>query len=487
MSKKVVFKIVCLAAFLMLSVSTIFAEEEPTTGITLTPSSLTIAGIRGTSITRTVLIQASGGEVDLQLIPLDLSRNDGKGILPASAISFESRDIKVDPKNPITIPITINLAGVGSGEYTGTLLVQNGENATSLDLTVKVKDPLVWPLITLFIGVLLSSGVSYYIKKGKNRDAVLSMIGHLTQKFDADDEYKASKIGLAFQTYVNNSIVDARVALREEKWEEANTAAKEAENYWRKWVKGRSDWILLSQSYDRQKAVIAKLIKFNTPELKPISPFLVGLDRLADDAIKQAPTKDKTDLVRDELEKVNKQAKGYDDISNAIDKFYKMVNKLQKDSEKAEWRKIAEKLEESLNEADPNQPLTEIKNQVENKMAELEKLLPSVDEQSGRGLNLTGRKAIIENREIDAIGINVVQNETSQSDIRQKIFLGASFVIGVVLLAGAGFGELYVTPDTFGSNPWGDYFSLLAWGFGAEATRNAIAGLVEGWGLPWLK
>jgi len=57
----------------------------------------------------------------------------------------------------------------------------------------------------------------------------------------------------------------------------------------------------------------------------------------------------------------------------------------------------------------------------------------------------------------------------------------------VLLLAGAGFGELYVTRATFGSNAWGDYFSLLAWGFGAEATRAAITDLVRGWGLPGIR
>jgi hypothetical protein len=62
-----------------------------------------------------------------------------------------------------------------------------------------------------------------------------------------------------------------------------------------------------------------------------------------------------------------------------------------------------------------------------------------------------------------------------------------SYVIAVVFLAGAGFRQLYVDQPTFGANPWKDYFALLAWGFGAEATRDAVTKVVQGWGLPGFK
>jgi hypothetical protein len=56
-------------------------------------------------------------------------------------------------------------------------------------------------------------------------------------------------------------------------------------------------------------------------------------------------------------------------------------------------------------------------------------------------------------------------------------------MVALLLLAGAGFVELYTTRATFGVNGWGDYFALLAWGFGAEASRQAISQVVESWGL----
>ena len=68
--------------------------------------------------------------------------------------------------------------------------------------------------------------------------------------------------------------------------------------------------------------------------------------------------------------------------------------------------------------------------------------------------------------------------------VRLWLFVIVSFIVGWLLLAGAGFNELYMQKATFGANMFGDYLALFAWGFGAEASRDAITALVRGWGLP---
>jgi hypothetical protein len=77
--------------------------------------------------------------------------------------------------------------------------------------------------------------------------------------------------------------------------------------------------------------------------------------------------------------------------------------------------------------------------------------------------------------------------QASRARTRLRTFTLTSYVIAVTLLAGAGFSELYIANTTFGANAWADYFALLAWGFGAEATRAAIAQMVRNWGLPGLE
>jgi hypothetical protein len=45
----------------------------------------------------------------------------------------------------------------------------------------------------------------------------------------------------------------------------------------------------------------------------------------------------------------------------------------------------------------------------------------------------------------------------------------------VGFMCGLGFSQVYAGNVTFGANPGADYYGLLAWGFGAEATRDGLA------------
>ena len=66
---------------------------------------------------------------------------------------------------------------------------------------------------------------------------------------------------------------------------------------------------------------------------------------------------------------------------------------------------------------------------------------------------------------------------------RLRWFTGVSYAIALLFLVGGGFSQLYVDNPTFGANPVKDYFALLAWGFGAEASRDAVTKMIQGWGI----
>ncbi|UBF28533.1 hypothetical protein K9N68_12025 [Kovacikia minuta CCNUW1] len=57
---------------------------------------------------------------------------------------------------------------------------------------------------------------------------------------------------------------------------------------------------------------------------------------------------------------------------------------------------------------------------------------------------------------------------------RLQIFSFVGYLTTIAFLAGTGFNELYLQRPTFGADGLRDYFALLAWGFGAEATRSAV-------------
>ena len=55
-----------------------------------------------------------------------------------------------------------------------------------------------------------------------------------------------------------------------------------------------------------------------------------------------------------------------------------------------------------------------------------------------------------------------------------QLFSFAGYLTTIAFLAGTGFNQLYLQRSTFGADGLRDYFALLAWGFGAEATRSAV-------------
>ena len=67
--------------------------------------------------------------------------------------------------------------------------------------------------------------------------------------------------------------------------------------------------------------------------------------------------------------------------------------------------------------------------------------------------------------------------------VRLAVFAWGSVLLSLALLALVGFNELYANNPTFGAVWLTDYLALLAWGFGAEATRASVTSLVQGWGV----
>ena len=67
---------------------------------------------------------------------------------------------------------------------------------------------------------------------------------------------------------------------------------------------------------------------------------------------------------------------------------------------------------------------------------------------------------------------------------RLRWFEIATYAAALILLGGTGFNEVYLKKLTFGAELWSDYFALLVWGFGAEATRDSVTSTLRGWGTP---
>jgi len=146
------------------------ATVDAQTGVTVTPSQLTVEGTRGAVETRTLLLRTSHPITSLQVIPLDLTRADGHAVLPAGAVQAALPADQIATGGLLTVPVTFDLHGAPSGEFSGELLVSYHGGALTVPITVTVRDPWLLPLVVLVAGVGLGAGVSTYRARSRPRD-----------------------------------------------------------------------------------------------------------------------------------------------------------------------------------------------------------------------------------------------------------------------------------------------------------------------------
>jgi hypothetical protein len=445
--------------------------------ITPTPEQIAIAGRRGATETRTLLLQATDPVTDLQIIPLDLHRADGERVLSAGAIRVNLPSDEIEADGLLTVPVTVDLHDVSSGKFNGSLLISYHGGTLSLPMSVTVKDYWLPPLLVLLVGVGVGVGVSAYRAKGRPRDEVLKRVGQLRAQMRGD-----GKLAQSFLARIEAHLVDVEATLQAGDWEGAEQAAGKAEAVWTLWRKGRDDWLA-------QLAYHAELVKKLQDE--PSVPYIQTLQRNLEDALRGAPDLEGPHKLRERLDELAQQINRYDRLQGRLDDLGELCSRLSADQAE-QWRLKTQAFQRRLYDLDldDEQAYEALQKEVEQAIDDLAQEIPRQ-----RGVI----KAALE-LETRGLGARVLQllapppsareistEEVSKAGFRLRLFTWASYVIALAMLVGAGFGELYVANETFGANAWGDYFALLAWGFGAEATRAAIADMVRGWGLPGLE
>ncbi|MCP4398155.1 MAG: hypothetical protein GY801_12765 [bacterium] len=197
---------------------------------------------------------------------------------------------------------------------------------------------------------------------------------------------------------------------------------------------------------------------------------------------RKAPGLESPDQFRKELQDVAEMLNAFARLYDYLDQLNELRANLSAEPDAEEWQNTILDFRRQLRQLKPTDEPA-VYQQLEQKLAEavktLEEHAPQRSLTKGKGL-----PGISELRTLLDPSPGTLQrellNNPSQAETRLQWFFYGSYVIAVLLLAWAGFEKLYVARPDFGMTPSSDYFSLLLWGFGAEATRASIIELIQG-------
>ncbi len=504
-------------------------------GVSVSPRQLNIAVKQGQTESRVLLIRAADVVSDLRVIPLDLTTPNGDVVLPAQAIQVALPATTIAANGLLTVPVTFNLANVPSGQFSGELLISYAGQSFTVPVTVAVKDQPWLPLAALVVGVALGIGVSTYRAQGRPRDEVLVRLGQIRTQMKADKEL--AEAGAPFHARIDAHLVDVEVALEAQQWEKAQEAVRTAETLWVRWRRARPDWLVQLDYYARLNDKLTRLddnvfyineVKeaaldayrempnLQEPErfrekLHPLTQHVnefialkeriatleeTGPGRAAAQKLRQrlyalAPTDDGgRQSLQGEIEAATRKAQ----LSQIEEKVTQLTATSARLSEvQAQvWGARTQELQARLTTLDPDDSAAylTLENDVNAALREVQMLAPTGDSlrdaaATAFGLPVPKSPAPRESLLTSPPNTHVqsVAEKIAGAGRRLQWFTWLTYAVAVIALALAGFMELYGARLDFGANGIGDYFTLLAWGFGAEATRASIAEMVQGWSI----
>lgn len=527
-----------LSAALLLGATPVWAQE----GYPPALAPINVAAQRGQIVSRTFVIQTTAPLTNVQIVvPQDLRLAEATGdrVLPASIVRVQLSGDTVPARDLLTTDLTFDLTAAPSGQFTGELLVKHDGGSFSVPVTVSVKDRPWFPLGLLIAGVALGVGVSRYRQQGLPRDEVVVQLSQLRAQMQVDEDLREEGLGQPFLRRIGTHLAEADVALQAQRWPAAQTALAQAEQVLRHWRSGRPDWLAQIEYY---QALMRRLAGLHQE-----TSFYVGEVRQAAlDAYRSLPELDDPRVFRAQLEPLARQLNEYLTLQARIegltvlgDKYkskarallaqlnalspqdadgrtklhtgieqtlqagvyeqllpqlerLKQLSARLNDAEAAEnWtaraqafhdRAASEEQEPLLLLAEVNAAVTQVENLLDpTRDAGMAFGVPK----GGAALEALGGAGSPPQWLSGVPGISVQSLPQAVTGARRRMawFTRLTYGVAVTFLALSGFVELYSHRVDFGARGVGDYFTLLAWGFGAEATRSAIADMVAGWGI----
>jgi hypothetical protein len=491
-----------------------------------------------------LFIQAQTPLMEMQVIALDLTNPESGAQLPAGAINVEPAGVDLAAGERLRVPVQFNLDQVPAGDYEGDLRITYADGELAIPVTIAVKDPPWLPLITLVAGVALGIGVSNYRARGRPRDIVMVRLGQIRTQMKADQSLQT--LGKPFQTRIESDLTEAEIALEAQQWAEAQEAIDRAYTMWSQWRRSRPDWIAQLKVYesfveriqqiDSESSYISDLRQHaedsyqDIPNLETPQAFRDQLESLIDRAEHFLRIRGRIRILAALSTAAAAQAEVYHHRLKTLEPmasdFENQRTRLESDIEQAITQARKARLRHQLEQyqkamtmlaEETRSDLEPMLQAIREEIATLEPgdeagyvrtlnrvngIMDEIPRPTERGTELealmTGdlgfpagiAKAATVSPEAErmtltlpAVRVMSLSEQIDSAGRRLRGFTWITYGLAVTLLALAGFVELYEGQNTFGSAGIADYFTLLAWGFGSEATRSAVATMIQGWGI----
>lgn len=474
-------------ALLLSTTTTMTSAAQPV--VVYEPDQLLFAGSQSRELRTITLFLRSNNPVNpIKVTVYNLYRSDGAQLSSSNILTAQPASNQLVANQVFPIPVQLNSTQLASGEYTSKVLVQHPGGDVLIPVLIRMKDPWFLPLSVLVLGVLIGTGLSLYRDRGKPRDELLLRIWQLRKQVENNPN-----LASCFREDIEKSIVDVESTLLAEQWEDARRSLLKAELTLGKWRKEPSEW---QKQLDYCQTELMDKIKHETAEIPYLRIVQDGLEGLQ----KSAPDLKDAQELREQLNQYRSQIERFRRLQALLDQLDVQRSQVTNSASQESFRETALLLRQRLYYLSPTE--VEARSQPDAPSA-YEQLRQDIEaairEQTAEitqaikmaSPDLPGNEVITRGRLQDAIlqflapSPDVRASASPQetpAKLRLNLFKVFSYIVTLILLAGAGFNQLYITKPTFGASPWSDYLSLLAWGFGAEATRDAVTKVVRDWG-----
>lgn len=474
----------------VLCISPAYAE------ITVVPPEINVSSTQGEQIKKTLQITTDVPLKALRVIPSDLEGSNQRGRLVASTIQLKLPQtiLNQDEVLPIEVGIDGNL-WKQSGEFSGSLLMKYDGGQQVVPVRIRVKDRIWFPLLILGTGVGLGLWLTWYRTNGLKRDDLVVRMGQLRTQMRAEVEFSDSGLGQEFRKCVEGHLIEVESALSDRDWQMAEAESSEARRVWRQWRKGREDWIA---QLKYQKTLVA--------ELEPVKDWQLGQDLIIQlDNVKRQVADDSTpNQLREKLLQSRRQIEQVLRAKAMIDALLEVSEASIRELPETEvevWRKRRNQLKTNLarlplDETKPLEDTDSFKQWHEAIKSFEDDLENAIKDRAQNSDTLTRDTPPIAERMVReteagwkplaaSVAVRPFDDAktVNQAQRNLRLFGWGVWGVSLVLLAWTGLNNLYSNNPTFGAARSNDYFALLAWGFGAEVTRDSVIKTIRGLGV----